>query len=428
MPIALLSLGSTRTSSALLPATNTVIDAGSLLISRDTTSVDADKRCAAMCIVEAALSNASSQMCLGSHGTDALTLSSLHDGGTADPGAPGNVSVCFEANDSCALEDHEAQCSYPAQQSAYGSSGAPGLASSGQTLLLGVLCENATSAMGPKREECDHVHHTIDRINNKNDGWYDGLLPNHTIIYATHSVGCVDGMARKGWLALEESLPGFTAVIGPQCSDDVADVASSSWRETTGNRAVVISPQSTASILADDRGSFPNLARSVTNNKYEADAIVALCIEFEWARVAILHDDSLWGAGSAAAFQESFAGHGQVDGLVDFSLAEFEDGTVHARDLLRRLEDASPSVIVVATQSRVQRAVYSWAFENRILFGPGHGWCPNCPARPLPSPPSPLATASPLPRPPGSASGRQMTCLPMKTAPSMPVRRRAQRA
>ena len=149
VPIALLSLGSTRTSSALLPATNTVIDAGSLLISRDTTSVDADKRCAAMCIVEAALSNASSHMCLGSHGTDALMLSSLQDGGTADPGAPGNVSVCFEANDSCALEDHEAQCSYPAQQSADGSSRAP--------LFLGVLCEDATSAMAPIREECDHV-------------------------------------------------------------------------------------------------------------------------------------------------------------------------------------------------------------------------------------------------------------------------------
>ena len=111
MPIALLSLGSNVTSSALLPATDTVIDAGSLLISRDTTSLEADKQCAAMCIVEAALSNASSQQCLGSHGTGALTLSPLH-GGAADPGVPGNVSVCFEAGDTCVLEDHEAQCSH----------------------------------------------------------------------------------------------------------------------------------------------------------------------------------------------------------------------------------------------------------------------------------------------------------------------------
>ena len=111
MPIALHSLGSNVTSSVLLPATNTVIDTGSLLISRDTTSLEADKQCGAMCIVEAALSNASTQQCLSSHGTDALTLSSLH-GGATDHGVTGNVSVCFEAGDTCVLEDHEAQCSY----------------------------------------------------------------------------------------------------------------------------------------------------------------------------------------------------------------------------------------------------------------------------------------------------------------------------
>ena len=117
MPIALLSLGSNVTTSALLPATSTVIDAGSLFISQDTTTTSlADKRCAAMCIVEAALSNTSSQQCLGSHGTNALTLSSLH--GAADHGATGNVRVCFEAQsiDTCVLEDHEAQCSYGSVQ------------------------------------------------------------------------------------------------------------------------------------------------------------------------------------------------------------------------------------------------------------------------------------------------------------------------
>ena len=110
MPIALHSLGSNVTSSALLPATNTVIDTGSRLISRDTNRLEAGM-CGAMCIVEVALSNASSQQCLSSHGTGAVTLSSLHGGG-ADHGVTGNVSVCFEAGDTCVLEDHEAQCSY----------------------------------------------------------------------------------------------------------------------------------------------------------------------------------------------------------------------------------------------------------------------------------------------------------------------------
>ena len=101
MPIALLSMASDDASSALLPATNTVIESGSLLVLRDTTNLEADNRsCAAMCIVEAALSNASSQQCSSSHGTGALTLSSL-DGGGAGHGKAGNVSVCFEAGDTC---------------------------------------------------------------------------------------------------------------------------------------------------------------------------------------------------------------------------------------------------------------------------------------------------------------------------------------
>ena len=112
MPIALLSMASDDASSALLPATNTVIESGSLLVLRDTTNLEADNRsCAAMCIVEAALSNASSQQCSSSHGTGALTLSSL-DGGGAGHGKAGNVSVCFEAGDTCALDDHVAECSY----------------------------------------------------------------------------------------------------------------------------------------------------------------------------------------------------------------------------------------------------------------------------------------------------------------------------
>ena len=71
---------------------------------------------------------------------------------------------------------------------------------------------------------------TVDRLNDKTDGWYDELLPDHTIVTATKDVGCVNRRARSGWRALEESLPGFTAVIGPSCSDDVADLAQAEWR------------------------------------------------------------------------------------------------------------------------------------------------------------------------------------------------------
>ena len=185
-----------------------------------------------------------------------------------------------------------------------GSSSAPELASSALLLRLGVLCESAESAMKTVREQCDHIQHTVDRLNDKTDGWYDELLPNHTIVTATRSVGCVEGRAQSGWMELQESLPGFTAVIGPDCSNDVAEVAGLAWRNSTGNRAVVISPSSTAPILGDEM-LYPNLARAISTDEHVAHALVKLCGTLGWDRVALLHEDSVWGSGGAKAFQDS---------------------------------------------------------------------------------------------------------------------------
>ena len=59
---------------------------------------------------------------------------------------------------------------------------------------------------------------------------------------------------------------------------------------------------------------------------------------------------------------------------MNFSLSEFDAGKVHARELLSRLASASPQVIVLVTQLRVQRALFAWAYDHGILFGPGFGW------------------------------------------------------
>jgi len=251
-----------------------------------------------------------------------------------------------------------------------GSSKAPELASASNILPLGVLCEEAESDTGFAREGCDHVLHTVDRINDKTDGWYDNILPNHTIVTATRSVGCVEGRAQSGWLELEKSLPGFTAVIGPICSNDVADVAGLAWRNSTGNRAVVLGTASTAPMLGDD-AEYPNLARALSTDKKLAEGLVDLCASLKWDRVAILHDDTVWAAGSAAAFQASFHGEVLRGGVVSFSLSAFRNGSVHARELLSRLEEASARVIFIATQPWVQRAIFAYAYDHKILFGPG---------------------------------------------------------
>ena len=163
-----------------------------------------------------------------------------------------------------------------------------------------------------------------DRLNDKTDGWYDGLLPDYTIVTAMRSVGCVEGRARSAWLELEESLPSFAAVIGPTCSKDVADVAGQEWRGlTSGSRAVVISPGSTTPELKNE-AAYPNVARAAGTDEQMAQAFTKLGETFGWDRVAILHDDSMWGAGAAWAFKTAFKG--EVIKTVGFDLSAFDAG------------------------------------------------------------------------------------------------------
>ena len=247
-----------------------------------------------------------------------------------------------------------------------GSSEVTELVGSGLVLWLGVLCEDSSAGSKGRREECDHVHHTVDRINDKTDGWYDNLLPNHTIVTATRSIGCVEGRARSEWHALEDSLPGFTAVIGPTCSNDVADVASAEWRASDGSRAVVISPGSSAPQLGDEM-EYPNLARTVGTDMHRGRGFAEPCKVFDWDRIALLHDDSVWGTGGAATIKTSFeAINGEIITTVDFELDAFDAGTVHARELLARLAAASPRVIVIVTQLRVQRALCTQHTDSNI--------------------------------------------------------------
>ena len=192
-----------------------------------------------------------------------------------------------------------------------GSSQAPELASN-QVVRLGVLCEESHAGSSTRREECDHALHTVDRLNDKSDGWFDELLPGYTIVTAMSSVGCVEGRAQAGWRRLQESLPGFTAVIGPSCSNDVAAVAGAEWRASNGSRAVVISPVSTAHVLGDE-AAYPNVARSLPNDEHMSHAIVEVFASLGWDRVAIVHDDSVWGTGAAASFQTKFASRSALE-------------------------------------------------------------------------------------------------------------------
>lgn len=123
--------------------------------------------------------------------------------------------------------------------------------------------------------------------------------------------------------------------------------------------------------------SFPNVARAIANDTHHALAIAEVCADREWTRVALVHDDSTWGLGGAAAFQDSFGARGMVilpGGLVNITEDDFNSGKVHARDILEQLRAASAKVIVLVVQPYIQRALYAWSFDNDVLYGPGFGW------------------------------------------------------
>ena len=263
------------------------------------------------------------------------------------------------------------------------------LASSSGVLKLGVMCHTAELRAGGSTtflEECDQVLHAVDVINDKADGVFDALLANHTIVTAVREVGCVEGRAEAGWLALQQSSPGgfdFGAVIGPSCSDDVAQLGNASWRAAAG-RAVVISHASTAEKIGSASGeaAYANVARTVTPDGERFVGISKLCHDyFGWGRLAILHDDSVWAAGGAEGFKRRFEADGGtvlrgLDGnsTVGFELAAFDSGALHVSSLVERLRAVEPSVIVVITQPRVQRAFFAFLHEQRVLSGPGYGY------------------------------------------------------
>ena len=283
--------------------------------------------------------------------------------------------------------DRFTQAANASYVSVYGTSTVDDLASSSEVLKLGVMCHTVhVGGSTTMLEECDQILHAVDVINNKADGVFDGLLANRTIVTAVREVGCVEGRAQQGWLALQQSSPGgfdFGAVIGPTCSDDVTNLGSASWRAAAG-RAVVISHSSTAEKIGGAAGeaAYANVARTVTHDGNRAVGISKLCADvLSWKRLAVLHDDSVWAAGGAEGFRRTYeAGGGEVlrglDGghTVGFELAAFDSGAVSMASIVARLEAVQPRVTVVITQPRVQRAFFAHLHDHDVLYGHGYGY------------------------------------------------------
>jgi hypothetical protein len=252
-------------------------------------------------------------------------------------------------------------------------------------LQLGVLCSDGAPG-GADTEECHHARFTADVINDKTDGLFDDLLPFATIKVVDTSIGCVDvdrSRPLNGLRTIMDALPDLTGIVGPGCSDDVAALTSSGSRSTSGNTAVHFSQSSTAPILAD-HGNYPNLIRLTTNEYGVQAAVVAISQHFRWKRVGVVNDDSTWGQGASSVFIERFVAeqaHEVLNPAVtdrQLTKSQIERGESYADRIISRvfdkLEAAGARIIWIAANPSVQRAVFSYVYRHKRMFGKGHAW------------------------------------------------------
>ena len=249
----------------------------------------------------------------------------------------------------------------------------PDLAS--DTLRIGVFCDHPASS--DLYETCQHVLHAIERINDKSDGFYDDLLPDHTIFHSmvevgSHDSGCGGEEAVRDRLReLHTSLNGVVAIIGPLCSDDVAAVTDVSWRTANNFSTAVLAPASTAASLADT-GAFPNLLRLSSNDNHVVRGFVELASHLGWGHICVLHDDSRWGRSVRETFASTFDGIILNPNEAQFSKAAFDSGNVTGSDLLNQLEGCQ--IILLAAYPNAQRAVFAAAYNKKRLWGQGYAW------------------------------------------------------
>ena len=242
---------------------------------------------------------------------------------------------------------------------------------------VGIVCETdeAGGTESPRaREECDHIHHLIDRLNDKTDGFFDELLVNAVIHTAEAQIGCVS-TPPKGPSAIAElqaALPNMIAVVGSICSNDVADISNVAFRAQAHWAGIVISGSSTAPSLADEV-AYPLVARLATSERFVGNASALLAKLFSWSRVAVIHDDSQWATEGARAFIAAHLSRpgasatdiiNEGDGVTQgFSVAAFDSDTedeaiVRAVEVLRRLEEFDCRVVYMVPSPHMRTTVH----------------------------------------------------------------------
>ncbi|MAD24483.1 MAG: hypothetical protein CMO44_09965, partial [Verrucomicrobiales bacterium] len=259
-------------------------------------------------------------------------------------------------------------------------------------LQVGILCNGEAAGsevqLG-RREECDHMHHVIELLNDKTDGFLDDLLPNAYLEVAEAHIGCVEGLGTTAVAQLQQALPHMIAAVGVGCSSDVAEIGSPSFRAAHAFDAVVLSGSSTATTISDE-AAYPNVARLATNEYGGGKGNVEVAAQYSWRRISVLADDSTWGRSAAQAFVDFHVGRdgGSREDILNlndeatfaFRIADFDDAPDEdaklelARGLLEKLAALGTRIVYLVTKPSIQERIFAAASTFDLLNGVGFGW------------------------------------------------------
>jgi hypothetical protein len=221
------------------------------------------------------------------------------------------------------------------------------------------------------REKTDHIFHAIDRINNKTDGWYDHVLPGVIIEAREVQIGCQEGLVVAGLEALRNISDGpFHVIIGPDCSDDIQQIASAGARSAGGYDTLVISG-SNRNVQFTNESMYPNLARTSTSEVPFAAAMARVAVHFGWRRIFDLHVSGRF-ARRAAAFTASFQRQSPDATILHMSSVitsrDLASGVFDYDDILDDIAAQRGRIVCVSLAAANMRDLFA-EFDARIQEG-----------------------------------------------------------
>ena len=262
------------------------------------------------------------------------------------------------------------------------------------TVRIGMLCDSGTAA----REECDAGRAAIDAINNKNDGYFDDLLPltKLEVTVAFFDQGnCGDTNDPSAYVAWTSELTPVSpvAVVGPGGSTCLKSVASVDARSSHGSDALVMSESSTATSISD-RFNYPNIVRLSSSERLVMESLSVVTKHYGWNRIAVVYDAAdAWASDAARIFSEKL---GDAGGTVlgnkcvssscrtlseagsDLKGVRFDESggltASKADDILDALDDADARIVYVAAHPADQSILFERIKQTQKLYGTGYAW------------------------------------------------------